>query len=167
MYWRVEILCIIFDRGSDTSAHTRARRSANPRCIYIMGLHNNSHWIPRDRFVTGYNMSCLRSAGMIHSADSYVRAPCIHRAAFIALCVRTYNLQYVSHHTASSSRASPKLERLGEKGGRERERERTTMRLRYKLPAGNELCPCTARRDVSSAVSRRTVRGALTYVTSP
>lgn len=107
-------------------------------------------------------MSCLRSAGMIHSADSYVRAPCIHRTAFITLHVRTYNIYSTFHTVCVSARfgSRPQEHRDGkrEEGKRDRawRRARATMRLRYKLPAGNELCPCTAHRDVSSAVSRST-----------
>ena len=129
----VEIL-YLFDIYIIYQVHTI--RSTNPQCIYIVRLHNNSPLDSQRSPHSWDNMSCLRSAGMIHSADSYVRAPCIHRAYS-----RLYNpprshvqvsIQYVSHRArllALRVRApSPEcriVER--EEEGRDREGEKGNM----------------------------------------
>jgi hypothetical protein len=108
----------------------------------------------------------------VHTSDRLYNPPRSHvqRLQYVSHRVRLRALRVRAPRERKRERERERKEEIRE---REREREhgaaRTTMRLRYKLPAGNELCPCTARRDVSSAVSRTEpyVRGALTYVTSP
>ncbi|EGI66150.1 hypothetical protein G5I_05268 [Acromyrmex echinatior] len=101
--------------------------------LYRVRLHNNSPLDSQRSPHSWDNMSCLRSAGMIHSADSYVRASCIHRAAFITLRVRTYRHLYSTFHTVCvfsrpSSGPGPESPRClvveREEEGREIEKER-------------------------------------------
>lgn len=117
--------------------------------IYIVGLHNNSHWIPeRSLLVAG--IPCPVSGPRGWYIPLIVMYTC--SVAYIGAAFITFPFA----RTVPTLRFTPCMPRAilwsggpeSSPRGRERERENAhgaTTRLRYKLPAGNELCPCTSR----------------------